>query len=301
MATVMALALGAAVALATPEDKGTATETVLPFAGVSLVRGSGRVEVREPSKSEFRPPPEMPLPLGVGMLLQTGAMSKATLEFEDGSTVGLGAHGTMLIGESMVRLDAGRIKALAAPRQVVALGTGNVPVRIRGKLFSVEMPGKGKGKMAALGNGRATAAKLIAVKGFVEVQLPFGTVRATDLPLTLHEGSVVQTAANSYALLAFPDGSRVKLRADSTAAVDTEHRCTIAAGAADIMVGDDGDLEIRTINRQASIRGAAFSVEVNPGGETAQGGDEPEVGSSVKASTSSVLPGGIGWDASGGR
>lgn len=300
-AVFLALVFGAALALATPEDKGVATESTLPFAGVSLIRAGGRVEVREPGKEEFRAPPEMPLPLGAGMQLQTGALSKATLEFEDGSTIGLASHGSMKIAEPLCRLEQGRIRALAAPRQVVALETAAVPVRVRGKLFSIEMPGKGKGKMAALGNGRATAAKLIAVKGFVEVQLPFGTVRAAELPLTLHEGSVVQTAANSYALISFPDGSKVKVRADSTAAVDTEHRCTIAAGAVDVMVANDGDLELRTLNRSASIRGPAFSVEVNPDGETAPPGDEPELGPSVRASTSSILPGATGWDASGGR
>ncbi|MBI4346215.1 MAG: FecR domain-containing protein [Elusimicrobia bacterium] len=301
-ATLLAVGVGAAAgALAAPPDRGLATETTLPYAGVSLVQTGGRVEVREPDKAEFRAPPEMPLPLGVGMSLRTGTLSRALLEYDDGSSLSVGSHAELRFTSSLCRLEAGRIKALAAPRQIVGVQTGTVPVRVRGKLFSVAMAGKGRGKMAALGDGRPIAARLLAVKGFVEVQLPFGTVRATQLPLTLHQGSVVQTSANSYALIAFPDGTRLKLRADSTAAVDNENRGTIAAGAADVMVGDKNDFELRTINRPAFVRGPAFLVEVNPQGETAPPGDEPETPRALTVSTSTVLPGTAGWDVSGGR
>lgn len=283
-----------------------APDAPLRFSGVSLVDSSGRVEYLRPGKPEYQSPQRLPMPLGVGMQLKTGTLAKAILEYEDGGVVSLSGNSEVRISNPACELAQGKLRAVAPPRQVVAVETGEVPVRIEGRSFSVEMPGKGKGQMAALGNGRPIAAKLIAAKGFVEVQLPFGKVRASELPLTLHEGSVVQTNANSFALVVFPDGSRMKLRADSTVSVDDVNRCTIAAGAADVQVSEKGKLEMRTINQPAWIRGPAFVVEVHiEKRESEQRNEEaPPAQAPAAAPTpppDTNVPGGMGWDMSGGR
>ncbi|MBI4423484.1 MAG: FecR domain-containing protein [Elusimicrobia bacterium] len=284
----------AARAAAGAEDAGAPADpsAPLPFAGVTLVSATGRVEIRDPRSSDFQAAGELPAPLGAGMNVRTGAMSRAMLDLDDGAEIALSAHSSVRVSNPMCELREGRLRARAGELMRIAVRTAASPARIRGKAFSVEMAGKGKGRTAALGNGRAVAAQLIAVKGFVEVQLPFGTVRATDTPVTLHEGSVVQTAANSYALIVFPDGSRVKLRADSTAAVENERRCVVAAGAADVQVTPKGRLEIRTIDREAQVRGAAFSIDLaSPTGEP--GSDEPDPSLTTAGRD---LPGAEGWD-----
>lgn len=275
------------------------SKAALQFSGITLVSTTGSVDVFQPGTPGFAPPEKLPVQLGIGMKLRTGILSRALLEFEDGGVVNVAPHTQLKFSNPTCELSEGRLKAVAAPRQLIAVQTAAVPVRIRGRSFSVEMQGKGKGKMGALGNGRPTAAKLVAAKGFVEVQLPFGTVRPTELPLTLHEGSVVQTAANSFALIQFPDGSRLKLRADSMAAVDDEHRCTIAAGAADLQLSEKGKLEVRTANRPAWIRGPSFTVDVNPDKEAPQPSDDIELPKAE--ANASPPPGSSGWDSSGGR
>lgn len=270
----------------------------LKFSGLTLVDTGGRVEIQVPGMPEHQAPGKLPMPLGVGATLRTGALSKALVEHEDGGVVSLSAHSLVEISNPACRLAEGRLRAVAPPRQIVAVETAGVAVRVDGRTFSIEVHGKGKGKMAALGNGRAIAAKLVAAKGFVEIQLPFGTVRASELPLTLHEGSVVQTAANSFALIIFPDGSRMKLRADSTAVVDGETTSTLAAGAADIQVSAKGRLELRTVDSPALIRGPAFVVEVQKGQAVEPGALEPpELLKALKAEA--TLPGGMGWDEGG--
>lgn len=278
----------------------------LRASGISLVEQSGRVELLRPGKPEYQSAEELPLPLGVGMQLKTGTLGRAVLEYEDGGVVRLSANSEVKISNPACELAQGRLRAAAPPRLVVGVETAAVPVRIEGRSFSVDMPGKGRGQMAALGNGRPIAAKLVAAKGFVEVQLPFGKVRAQELPLTLHEGSVVQTNANSFALIVFPDGSRMKLRADSTVSVDNVNQCTIAAGAADVQVSEMGKLEMRTINRPALIRGPAFFVEVHDEKPEKEqpAAEEPAMfqrpSPKPAPAPDAAIPGGMGWDTSGG-
>src|SRR5581483_5631604 len=156
-----------------------------------------------------------------------------------------------------------------------------------------ETAGKGKGESGKLGHGRAAVGKLVAVHGFVNAQLPMGNVRAKDLPITLHEGTVVDTEANSYALIVFPDGSRVKLRADSAGSIDSPRRFTVAAGAVDVQVSEKGKLEVRTIERAARIRGEAFTVEMNPDHEKTE--ERPDLPSTP---SQAAIPGSAGWDSS---
>ncbi len=222
-AVVLLAVWGTALAVSDPAP-GNAGETVSVEGLMSALHADGTLDVLAAGDA-----------LRVGDILETGAQGFGVIQLGDGSRMTL-RPGTRLALETSrldpqapfigLRLLRGGIRALSGwvAKQVggehFQLATPTAVVRVRGTEFDARLCEGDCAAETAEGQALArpqapTIARVVQVQGHLAALEPDGRARGLSPGSAVFQNDRLETATDSFAVVAFQDGSRVTLQADT--------------------------------------------------------------------------------------